>query len=160
MNLEETPLPGIGVRREITLSTGRRVGVVILRDGDVELIVSQRDDPDACQAAIRLTVEEAGAIGAMLGAPQLVAQLTDQHSDLPGVNTRQFVLSEDSPHTESTLGDTKLRTRTGASIVAISRAGQVIPSPGPAFQLATGDVLVVVGTSDGLEKAAQLLRHG
>ena len=34
-----------------------------------------------------------------------------------------------------TLGDTHLRTRTGASVVAVSRAGQVIPSPGPDFEL-------------------------
>jgi TrkA domain protein len=160
MNLEETPLPGIGVRREITLSTGRRVGVVMRRDGELELIVSQRDDPDACQASVRLTDEEAAALGGMLGAPQLVAHLTSQHSNLPGVNTQQFVLSDESPYAESSLGDTHLRTRTGASIVAVSRAGQVVPSPAPSFQLAAGDVLVVVGTSEGLDRAAELLARG
>lgn len=160
MNLDETPLPGIGIRRDITLASGRRVGVVLKRDGGMELIISEPTDPDACQASIPLTPEESSALGGLLGSPQLVAQLSDEHRELPGVNTQQFVVSQDSPYAESTLGDTHMRTRTGASIVAISRGGNVIPSPSPAFELAPGDVVVVVGTSDGLDKAAHLLNHG
>lgn len=160
MNFEDTSLPGLGVRREITLASGRRVGVVILRDGSMQLIISQREDPDACAAAIPLSVDEAGAIGAMLGAPQLVTQLTDQHRDLPGVNTQQFVLSHESPYVNRTLGDTSLRTRTGASVVAISRSGRVFPSPEPSFELNAGDVLVIVGTSTGLDNAAHLINDG
>jgi TrkA domain protein len=160
MDMEETPLPGIGVRREITLANGRRVGVVVMRDGQIELIVSEEEDPDACAASLPLTTLEAAALGGMLGAPQLVAQLTDQHSELPGVNTQQFVLSSDSPYVDLTLGDTHLRTRTGASVVAVSRAGRVIPSPGPDFELLVGDVLVVVGTAAGLEAAARIISEG
>ncbi|MFJ6418039.1 cation:proton antiporter regulatory subunit [Paeniglutamicibacter sp. NPDC091659] len=160
MNFEDTSLPGLGVRREITLASGRRVGVVILRDGSMQLIISQREDPDACAAAIPLSVDEAGAIGAMLGAPQLVTQLTDQHRDLPGVNTQQFVVSHESPYVNRTLGDTNLRTRTGASVVAISRSGNVFPSPEPSFELNAGDVLVIVGTSTGLDSAARLINDG
>ncbi|MGL3807034.1 cation:proton antiporter regulatory subunit [Paeniglutamicibacter sp. R2-26] len=160
MNFEDTSLPGLGVRREITLASGRRVGVVILRDGTMQLIISQREDPDACAAAIPLSVDEAGAIGAMLGAPQLVTQLTDQHRDLPGVNTQQFVVSHESPYVNRTLGDTNLRRRTGASVVAISRSGSVFPSPEPSFELNAGDVLVIVGTSTGLDSAARLINDG
>lgn len=160
MKFEDTPLPGIGVRREITLATGRRVGVVMLRDGGMELILSQREDPDACAAAIPLSSEEAAALGAMLGAPQLVAQLSAQHSELPGVNTQQFVVNADSPFVEATLGDTRLRTRTGVSVVAVSRSGRIIPSPKPDFELSLGDVLVIVGTSAGLEHAARIIHDG
>lgn len=160
MNLEETPLPGIGMRRDVMLATGRRVGVVIKREGGMELIISEKQDPDACQAAIPLTSEEASAIGGLLGAPQLVAGLSAEHSELPGVNTQQFVISQDSPYADHTLGDTHLRTRTHASIVAISRSGQVFASPSPTFELEAGDVVVVVGTAEGLDKAAHLLNHG
>lgn len=160
MDMEETPLPGIGVRREITLANGRRVGVVVMRDGQIELIVSEADDPDACAASLPLTPLEAAALGGMLGAPRLVAQLTDQHSELPGINTQQFVLSADSPYADQTLGDTRMRTRTGASVVAVSRAGGVVPSPGPDFELQAGDVLVAVGTLAGLEAAARIISEG
>jgi TrkA domain protein len=53
-----------------------------------------------------------------------------------------------------------MRTRTSVSIVAVMRAGQVHPSPTPDFPFTAGDLLVVVGTSEGLEAAAKILKHG
>ena len=55
------------------------------------------------------------------------------------------------------LGDTRIRTRTGASIVAVLRDGQVVPSPDPSFVFATGDVVVVVGTRKALEEVTRIL---
>ncbi|WP_106180560.1 cation:proton antiporter regulatory subunit [Prauserella shujinwangii] len=160
MNVEVTPLPGIGVRKDFVLDSGRRVGVVTHRDGKIELIVSKSDDPDACLASLPLTSEEAGALANLLGAPQLVAQLTEEHRELPGINTRQLPIKGGSPYDGRTLGDTAMRTRTGASVVAVMRAGQVHPSPGPGFTFTEGDLLVAVGTSEGLESAAKILQHG
>ena len=157
MNVEETPLPGIGVRKEITLATGRRVGVVIHRDGRSELIVSRVDDPDASAVSVPMTADEAAGLGSLLGGSRLVAQLTAEHRDIPGVNTEQVLIAPTSPFSGRTLGDTQLRTRTGASIVAILRSGAVLPSPTPDFGIRTGDVLVIVGTSDGLASASEIL---
>lgn len=160
MNVEQTPLPGIGVRKDLLTASGRRVGIVTQRDGQTELIVSRPDDPDTCMASIPLTSDEAATLGNLLGAPQLVAQLTEEHRDLPGVNTRQFLLSADSRFDGRTLGDTKMRTNSGASLVAVMRAGQVHPSPTPDFTLLAGDLLVAVGTTEGLDAAAKILQHG
>ena len=41
------------------------------------------------------------------------------------------------------LGDTRMRTETGASIVAVLRRAEAIPSPAPDFRLAGGDTLIV-----------------
>lgn len=159
MDVQETPLPGIGVRREIILGSGRRVGIVIQRDGQTELIISRVDDPDAVLASIPLSTEEAATLGSLLGGPQLVAQLAEEHSDLPGVSTRQFLITEGTPFAGRLLGDTRLRTRTAASIVAILRNGLVVPSPTPNDIIEPGDLLIVVGTPDGLDAAAAIL-HG
>ncbi|OXM46320.1 cation:proton antiporter regulatory subunit [Amycolatopsis alba] len=160
MNVEVTPLPGIGVRKDFATRHGRRVGVVTHRDGHVELIVSKTDDPDACLASLPLTTDEAGALANLLGAPQLVAQLTEEHRDLPGINTKQLPIKSSSPFDGRTLGDTAMRTRTSVSVVAVMRAGQVHPSPNPDFNLTAGDVLVAVGTSEGLEAAVKILKYG
>jgi TrkA domain protein len=157
MNFEETPLPGIGIRREITVAAGRRVGVVIHRDGRSELIISRPDDPDATLASIPLTVEEAAALGSLLGGARLVAQLTEEHRDMPGVSTQQVLIDPTSPFSGRTLGDTRLRTRTGSSVVAILREGEVVPSPQPDFPIIPGDLLVIVGTTTGLSAAAEIL---
>ncbi|WP_458116816.1 cation:proton antiporter regulatory subunit [Arthrobacter sp. D2-10] len=160
MKVEETPLPGIGVRKDIVTASGRRIGTVTQRDGETELIVSRADDPDACLASIPLTSEEASTLGNLLGAHQLVAQLTEAHRDFPGVNTRQFLVEVDSPYDGRKLGDTRMRTRSSVSIVAVLRRGQVQASPTPDFVLGAGDLLVAVGTSEGLDTAAEILRGG
>jgi TrkA domain protein len=160
VNVEVTPLPGIGTRQDFVSRSGRRIGVITYRDGRLELIVSREDDPDACTASIPLTVEEAGGLANLLGAPQLVAQLRKENEELPGVHTKQLPLTHGSPYDGRTLGDTALRTRTAVSVVAVVRAGTVHPSPRPDFMLGGGDTLITVGTSQGLAKAADVLDRG
>ena len=160
VNVDVTPLPGIGTRQDFVSRSGRRIGVITYRDGRLELIVSREDDPDACTASIQLTVDEAGALANLLGAPQLVAQLRKENNDLAGVHTTQLHLAHGSPFDGRTLGDTALRTRTAVSVVAVVRAGTVHPSPRPDFVLGGGDALITVGTSEGLAKAADVLDRG
>lgn len=157
MNVEVTPLPGIGVREDFAIRSGRRIGVISHREGKFELIVSREDDPDASSVSIPLTPEEAGTLAGLLGSPQLVARLTEQHRDISGITTRQLPVTAFAGRT---LGDTALRTRTSASIVAVVRLGAAHPSPGPEFVFADGDLAVVVGTVEGLDAAADLLTGG
>lgn len=157
MSLHETSLPGIGVRRELDLADGRRIGVVTHRDGTTDLFLSDLDDPDACGTAVSLTAAEAAGLGGLLSGPTLVSQLEAEHADLPGIQTRQLVLAPESPYAGEALGTTRMRTRTGVSIVAVVRAGQTHPSPGPDFVFEGGDVLIVVGTRSGLRTAERLL---
>ncbi len=134
--------------------------MVAHRDGGIDLIVSQRDDPDACLAQVPLTTDEAAVLANLLGAPQLVQQLKEEHADLPGITTRQLPIGTNSPYHGRMLGETGMRTRTKSSIVAVMRAGQLHPSPGPDFVLDSGDLLVVVGTPHGLDAATRILADG
>jgi TrkA domain protein len=42
----------------------------------------------------------------------------------------------------------------------VMRAGQVHPSPTPDFTLANGDLMVTVGTTEGLDGAVKILKRG
>jgi len=158
MNIEETPLPGIGVRRELRLASGRRVGVVTHRDGLTELILSRVDDPDACAASIPLSAEEAAALGSLLGSAQLIARLSAEQENVSGVTTHQILIRKGSRYAGLPLGDTQMRTRTGTSIVALLRDDDVIGSPRPDEVLHVGDLVVIVGTDEGLAEAAAILQ--
>lgn len=160
MNVDETNLPGLGLRKDFMTASGRRVGVVELREGQTELIISTWDDPDTCQASIPLTSDEAATLGNLLGWQHLAMKLTEEHKDYPGIVTRQFSIAPDSPFQNQPMGKACIRTRCGVSIVAIMREGEVLPSPGPDAVLHTGDLLVAVGTQEGLDAAADILRHG
>jgi TrkA domain protein len=156
VQVEQVDLPGVGVRHDLTTESGRRIGVVAHRSGQHDLAIYDRDDPDACEVSVPLTEDEAGALADVLGASVMLSRLTALSRQAAGLVTEQITVSATSPHAGRPLGDTQARTRTGASIVAVVRDGEVIPSPGPEQVLAGGDVVVVVGTRAGVEGVARI----
>jgi TrkA domain protein len=158
--VEQVELPGIGVRHDLVTEGGRRIGVVSYRSGARDLAVFDPEDPDACRDQVALTDSEAEALAEILGASLILGQLAGLREQAAGLLTEQISLPSDSPYVGRPLGDTKARTRTGVSIVAVLRDGSVIASPGPGFVFAARDVLVVVGTRRGLDAAAALLAGG
>ena len=160
MDVTVTQLPGLGTQQDFTTRSGHRVGVITYRDGRFELIVSGHDDADAVAASVALTTSETSTLANLLGAPQLVAQLTEQQREVTGVTTWQLPITSGSPYVGRALGDTEMRTRTSVSIVAVVRDGTVHPSPRPDFTFAGGDMVVVVGTADGLSAASEILDNG
>ncbi|HEX2299510.1 MAG TPA: cation:proton antiporter regulatory subunit [Pseudonocardiaceae bacterium] len=160
MDVQVTPLPGIGTLEDFTTRSGHRIGVITHRDGHMELIVSRDGDPEACATSTPLSAEESNTLANLLGAPHLVSRLAEQQRALEGIITSQFPIAPGSPYAGRTLGDTALRTRTAVSVVAVVRQGTVHPSPRPDFVFAPGDMVVMVGTNDGLAQAADILEHG
>jgi TrkA domain protein len=76
---------------------------------------------------------------------------------LAGVALDWIPIAAGSAHAGSTIGDARLRTRTGSSVVALVRGDQTIPAPGPKQVLEPEDVVVAVGTADGLRQLRDLL---
>jgi TrkA domain protein len=136
---------------------GRRVGVVSHRNGRRDLVLYSVDDPDACVASIPLTDDEAEALADFLGASLMLSQLAGLRQQAAGLYTEQVPIQPSSPYVGRKLGDTRIRTRTSASIVAVLREREVIPSPQPSFVFAPGDVVVVVGTRRGLDGVTKIL---
>lgn len=157
IRIEKTELPGIGVRHDVLTGAGRRISVISHRDGERDLALYDIEDPDACRDLIAMTDDEATALADLLGGSIILSQLSGLTADTAGVFTEQLQLPAASPYLNRPLGDTRTRTRTGASIVAIVRGAEVIPSPTPAVVLNPGDTIVAVGTREGLAALGHLL---
>jgi TrkA domain protein len=149
-------LPGIGVCQEIDLHDGRRVGIVTRRNGTRDLILYD-EEGDGALGSVALNEEEADAVAELLGAPKLVSRLTELQNRAGDVLTEQLPIPAGSPFAGRPLGDTQARTRTGASIVAILRRGVTHPSPTPDFVLQAHDLVLTVGTRDGVDGVARIL---
>jgi len=160
VELEETRLPGIGLRHDFVTAHGRRVGVVSQRSGTRELVIYDPLDGDACQAVVALTAEEGEVLAELLGAPRVVERLARLREQIEGIATEGLVVEAGSPYVGRTLGDAAIRSRTGASVVAVFRAGELVASPRPDFVFEAGDRVVVVGTDDGVRAVADLLADG
>lgn len=161
MDVKETLLPGVGLRYEFSNSDGDRISVIAHRRGDFEVFLCTTPaDPDKARKLFRLNDREAEALAQILGAPRMVESYADLTKEIPGLDAGQVEVGTHSPHAGRPLGDTRARTRTGASIVAIVRDDQVIASPGPDEQLRVHDVLVVIGTADGIAAVRHLIEQG
>jgi len=157
MEVEEVKLPGLGLRHDFSCLTGRRVGVVSLKNGGRQLIVYDEYDPDAVQVSVDLDADEAAVLAELLGAPKVIERLHRLREQVEGLATTGIPIAADSPYVGRTLGDAEIRTRTGASIVAVVRGDDVTPSPTPDFTFHADDRVVIVGTDDGVKAAATIL---
>jgi TrkA domain protein len=160
MDVERVNLPGIGLRHAVTTGRGRRLGVVSHHTGRRDLVVYDKADPDSAVVSVELSPEEANVLAELLGGTRIVERLAELRRQVDGLVTRQIAILAGSPFDGRTLGDTKARTRTGSSIVAVARGAEVIASPRPDFTFSAGDVVVVVGTDEGTTAVTDLLTGG
>lgn len=160
VRIEKIDLPGIGTRHDVVTEQGRRIGVVTRRSGERQLALYDEADPDSSRDSVRLSEDEAVALADVLGASIMLGRLAGIREQAAGLFTEQLLLPASSPFVGRPLGDTRARTLTGTSIVAIVRDDAVIPSPTPSTDLAAGDTLVVVGERPALESLARLLADG
>jgi TrkA domain protein len=158
--VREVELPGVGVRHEFSTEEGDKVGVVSHRSGGREIYLADPDDPDRFKRALRLSAEDARTLAEILGASRVAAQLAELQQKIEGLAIDWLPVRADSPYAERPIGDARLRTRTGVSVVAVIRGEQAIPAPGPDVRVQPGDYLVVIGTARGIEQAVELLRAG
>jgi CPA2 family monovalent cation:H+ antiporter-2 len=87
---------------------------------------------------------------------ELYAPITRQGDDLLAqlrrvsreIETEWVRLPEGDTVVGKTIGDLRIRTSTGASIVAVVRGEEVVPNPGPEIALRAGDLVGVLGTPE------------
>ena len=157
VEVSETRLPGVGVRHDLMTDAGRRVGVVSHRGGQRDLVIFSKTDPDSCSQVIPLTGDEADAMAEFLGNRRVLERLSSLSDQIASLSTGKVRIAHGSRYDGLPLGATKARTKTGSSIVALIRNGEVMPSPGADVELQGGDVLVVVGTSENIESLRELV---
>lgn len=157
MEVFETPLPGLGSRYNFTTRAGDNIAIVARRDRRRDVVVYDDDDPDACRASIELTGEEAAVVIELLGGTKLTERLGDLRHEVEGLAIEWITTPAQGGMTGRTIGDGRIRTATGASVVAVIRRSQSIPGPGPDLRFEPGDIALVIGSVSSVQAAADLL---
>jgi TrkA domain protein len=156
--IEETNLPGVGVRHDFLTRAGARVGVISHRTGRRELLIYSEGDPDACSEVLRLEEEEGHALADLLGGTTVSEHVQNVQQQVEGLTIDWLKVAPTSPAADRTIADAAARQKTGAFIVAVLRDGETIPAPGGTFELRGGDTAVVIGTSEGIARLAAILQ--
>ena len=74
---------------------------------------------------------------------------------LGSASTEAFFVEPDSKAVGRTIAELKLRTTTGVSIIAITREGHADVNPGPETIIHEGDVLVLLGGAEQIDRAIE-----
>jgi TrkA domain protein len=155
--VDETELPGVGTRFSFETVEGRLLGVIRHHDDRREVFVADQDDPDCVAVSVSLAEGESHLLADLLGGTEIAREVTTAAQGVAGLAV-DWVEVSDLP-VGVTIGGLQVRSRTGASIVAVLRGSEPHPAPGPDFVLAEGDVVLVVGTAAGVREARSLLRE-
>ncbi|MFT7598909.1 MAG: TrkA domain protein [Acidimicrobiales bacterium] len=157
--VRETKLPGVGVRHEFTTEDGSDLAVIVHHDGRREVMTYEQNDPDACASVVTLSEPDTQTLAEILGVSHVAETVVGIRQDIEGLAIEWVELTAGSSFAGASIGAGKFRTKTGASIVAVMRNDQPIPAPDANFVLSAGDVLVAVGTHEGLLTLRSLLEH-
>jgi TrkA domain protein len=154
MTLYETTIPGVGRKFEIDCGTETLVALVH-HDGKRELF---RDGDGRHERLASLSDREARQLGSVLaGTYYQPVQLDDLEVPLGEAIIEWVRIDDDSRLADTALGDATVWRETGATIIAVQRGRETVPSPDPEFVVEPGDTVVALGTRDELTALDRLL---
>jgi CPA2 family monovalent cation:H+ antiporter-2 len=92
----------------------------------------------------------------MLRSPSLPLGVVSEIADaLGGTSTETLLVEPDSPAVGKTIGELKLRSRTGVTIIAVAREERTEINPGIQFKIQADDALVLLGSPEQIESALE-----
>lgn len=156
-DVDETALPGMGLRYDFTTEEGDRVGVLVHRTGRRDVFLYSREDPDECRATITLRPDDARTLAELLGAARVAEHLAAVQQQVAGLTLDWIRVSPSSEWAGKTLREAAIHTTTGASIVAILDGDDVTAAPGARDVLVPGAQVVAIGTEDKLAVLSEKL---
>ena len=100
-----------------------------------------------------LNEEEANQLGSVLmGAYFKPEQEEKKEVFLHNLAIEWFKVPEDSPLVNKSIKEAQIRTKTGVNVISIIRGDESIVNPVPDEVIYAGDVIVVAGTRDQIER--------
>jgi len=157
-SVNETRLPGVGIRFDFMAHDGSKVVVINHHSGRCEILLCSREDSDACHEVLRLSREDARSLAETLGQSQVTEEVTGMRLSMQGLTIDWLTVGPGSLGEGRTVHEVEHEDEEAASIVAVIRDESTIAAPPSTFALRSGDTAVVVGTPDGVEALSRLLR--
>lgn len=160
IRVREATLPGIGKKYVMPLRAGGNVAIIVRPDGERQMFHFLEDEDRPCDV-VKVERDEAQQIANLLGAAMVGAPDLDKLELVLGALEIEWVpLHDDSTLVGHTLAESRLRQRTGASVVAVLRGDTAIPNPPIDTQFEIGDTLLLIGDDAQTEAARRLVEGG
>jgi CPA2 family monovalent cation:H+ antiporter-2 len=76
---------------------------------------------------------------------------------LVDIDTETYLVNDHSHASGRSIKELRIRSTTGATVVAVKRGSEIIPSPALDFVFVPGDIIYIIGSKESLSKAFALL---
>lgn len=158
MSVYETDLPGVGKKFEIEIGGDERLVIVTHNTGRREVYLKPQEDADA-EKLFEVSDRLARKIGSILEGAYFQPIRTDVVETMlaEGTVLEWYSVEEGAPLAGRTLGDAHVRERTGASVIAIERQDEILPSPTADRVIEVGDTLIVIGSGEAISEFESLV---
>jgi TrkA domain protein len=147
MQVKTSDLPGIGKRYSIITANREQVVVIMHHHGHREIYHFTHPDEDEPDYTLSLNDEEARQLGTILMGVDY-QPVADERVEmlLKSIRMEWLKVESDSCVANTRIIDSRIRSRTGATVVGIQRGDSIIGSPDVTEVIRPGDVLMVIGT--------------
>ncbi len=157
MEIKTGDLPGVGKRYTFTTADGNHIVVILHQSGYREIYHFAGPDEDEPDLIVKLTDEEARQLGTILMGVDY-QPVTDDRVELllKSVRIEWVKVCPESELANQKIIDSRLRSKTGATIIGIQRGKDMIGSPDINERILPGDTLMVVGNREQTKKVDEL----
>jgi len=157
MEVRTGDLPGVGKRYAFTTADGDHIVVILHQNGHREIYHFTGPDEDEPDFMVKLSDEEARQMGTILVGVDY-QPVADERVELllKSVRIEWVKVSPESELVNKKIIDCRLRTKTGATIIAIQRGKDMIGSPDVDETILPGDILMIVGNREQTKKVDEL----
>ncbi|WP_435066067.1 cation:proton antiporter regulatory subunit [Halobaculum sp. EA56] len=156
MRVFETELPGVGRRYTASFPDGGQF--VILHHNDGRRRTYWRGDAAAdSEPLFELTESQARKVAELFDGSYFTPVSEDLDDAFENAPIRWIEVDADAPVAGRSLRETRLRSETGVSVLAIRRGDDLLANPGPDTEIRAGDTLVAVGTEEAYDELDRYL---
>ncbi|KMJ56974.1 potassium transporter TrkA [Bacillus sp. LL01] len=161
MQFKTTELPGIGKKISFITAEGNMVVLVVHHSGKREMYFFDDPDGDEADFSISMTSDETRELGAqLLGAMYQPVDMDKMKMFKKQIIIEWVDVKKGSSLVGKTIGQSQIRTKTGASIIGIVKGEDNIAVPDIDVILHEGDVLMICGKQAQISKLTKLCEGG
>ncbi len=157
MKIKTSDLPGIGKRYSFETAEGETLVMIFHQNGQRELYHFAGSDEDEPDFTMKLNDEEARQLGTLfLGVDYQPVADDRVELFLKNVRIGWVQVEPESELVNKKIIDTRVRSKTGATIIGIQRGQEIIGSPDIDEVILPGDTLMVIGNREQTKKVDSL----
>ncbi|WP_423751371.1 potassium channel family protein [Salinirarus marinus] len=147
---------GITDARSVILAlpddTTTEFATLVIRDASPQTeVIARVEEPRSIQKMYRAGADYVLSLATVSG--RMIASKILEDEDVLSLDQQIEVVRTRAPALVGrTIGDALVRSKTGCTVVAIERNGDVLTEVGPDVRVEAGDELVIAGTDDGIRR--------